>query len=78
MLFHLDRQTVLKLTNSAGASTGDEIAVNTKVTPTIYSSLTPFVLWKGGEFGVYGFPTLDGKTITFATVQFTRLSTCTF
>jgi hypothetical protein len=40
--------------------------------------MTPFVLGKGGEFGVYGFPMLNGKTIKIATEQFTRLSTCTF
>jgi sarcosine oxidase len=34
----------------------------------------PIFIWifgKGGEFGVYGFPTLDGKTIKIATEQFT-------
>ena len=34
----------------------------------------PIFIWifaKGGEFGFYGFPTLDGKTIKIATEQFT-------
>jgi len=34
----------------------------------------PIFIWifaKGGEFGFYGFPTLDGKTIKVATEQFT-------
>jgi sarcosine oxidase len=37
----------------------------------------PIFIWifaKGGEFGFYGFPTLDGKTIKIATEQFTALS----
>ncbi len=34
----------------------------------------PIFIWifgKGGEFGFYGFPTLDGKTIKIAAEQFT-------
>lgn len=34
----------------------------------------PIFIWifgKGGEFGFYGFPTLDGKTVKIATEQFT-------
>ena len=37
----------------------------------------PIFIWifgKGGEFGFYGFPTLDGKTIKIATEQFTALT----
>ena len=37
----------------------------------------PIFIWifgKGGEFGFYGFPTLDGKTIKIATEQFTATS----
>ncbi|HEY3166014.1 MAG TPA: N-methyl-L-tryptophan oxidase [Candidatus Binatia bacterium] len=37
----------------------------------------PIFIWifaKGGEFGFYGFPTLDGKTIKIATEQFTAIS----
>jgi len=37
----------------------------------------PIFIWifaKGGEFGFYGFPTLDGKTIKIATEQFTTLT----
>ena len=37
----------------------------------------PIFIWifgKGGEFGFYGFPTLDGKTIKVATEQFTTLT----
>ncbi|MGB7946609.1 MAG: FAD-dependent oxidoreductase [Candidatus Binatia bacterium] len=37
-------------------------------------SAFPIFIWifaKGGEFGFYGFPTLDGKTIKIATEQFT-------
>ena len=37
----------------------------------------PIFIWifaKEGEFGVYGFPTLDGKTIKVATEQFTAIS----
>jgi len=37
----------------------------------------PVFIWifaKGGEFGFYGFPTLDGKTIKIATEQFTAIS----
>jgi sarcosine oxidase len=36
----------------------------------------PIFIWifaKGGEFGFYGFPTLDGKTIKIATEQFTAI-----
>ena len=36
----------------------------------------PIFIWifaKGGEFGFYGFPTLDGRTIKIATEQFTAL-----
>jgi len=37
----------------------------------------PIFIWifaKGGEFGFYGFPTLDGKTIKIATEQFTAIT----
>jgi sarcosine oxidase len=37
----------------------------------------PIFIWifaKGGEFGFYGFPTLDGQTIKIATEQFTALT----
>ncbi len=37
----------------------------------------PIFIWifaKGGEFGFYGFPTLDGKTIKIATEQFTAIN----
>ena len=37
----------------------------------------PIFIWifaEGGEFGFYGFPTLDGKTIKIATEQFTAIS----
>jgi sarcosine oxidase len=37
----------------------------------------PIFIWifgKGGEFGFYGFPTLDGNTIKIATEQFTTLT----
>jgi sarcosine oxidase len=37
----------------------------------------PIFIWlfaKGGEFGFYGFPTLDGKTIKIATEQFAAVS----
>jgi sarcosine oxidase len=37
----------------------------------------PIFIWifgKGGEFGFYGFPTLDGKTIKIATEQFTAVT----
>lgn len=37
----------------------------------------PIFIWifgNGGEFGFYGFPTLDGKTIKVATEQFTALT----
>jgi sarcosine oxidase len=37
----------------------------------------PIFIWifgKGGEFGFYGFPTLDGKTIKVATEQFTAIT----
>jgi sarcosine oxidase len=37
----------------------------------------PIFIWifgKGGEFGFYGFPTLDGKTIKIASEQFTKLA----
>jgi sarcosine oxidase len=37
----------------------------------------PIFIWifaKGAEFGFYGFPTLDGKTIKIATEQFTTIS----
>ena len=37
----------------------------------------PIFIWifgKGAEFGFYGFPTLDGKTIKIATEQFTAIS----
>jgi sarcosine oxidase len=37
----------------------------------------PIFIWifaTGGEFGFYGFPTLDGKTIKIATEQFTAIS----
>ena len=37
----------------------------------------PIFIWifgKGGEFGFYGFPTLDGKTIKIATEQFTTIT----
>jgi sarcosine oxidase len=38
---------------------------------------SPIFIWifaKGGEFGFYGFPTLDGKTIKIATEQFTVIT----
>jgi sarcosine oxidase len=37
----------------------------------------PIFIWifaEGGEFGFYGFPTLDGKTIKIATEQFTAIT----
>jgi len=37
----------------------------------------PIFIWifgKGGEFGFYGFPSLDGKTIKVATEQFTAIT----
>lgn len=37
----------------------------------------PIFIWifaQGGEFGFYGFPTLDGKTIKVATEQFTAIT----
>ena len=37
----------------------------------------PIFIWifaKGGEFGFYGFPTLDGETIKIATEQFTAIT----
>ena len=37
----------------------------------------PIFIWifaKGGEFGFYGFPTLDGKSIKVATEQFTAIT----
>jgi sarcosine oxidase len=37
----------------------------------------PIFIWifgKGGEFGFYGFPSLDGKTIKIATEQFTAIT----
>ena len=37
----------------------------------------PIFIWifaKGGEFGFYGFPTLDGKTIKIATEQFAAIT----
>ena len=37
----------------------------------------PIFIWifaKGGEFGFYGFPTLDGKSIKIATEQFTAIT----
>jgi sarcosine oxidase len=37
----------------------------------------PIFIWifaRGGEFGFYGFPTLDSKTIKIATEQFTAIS----
>lgn len=37
----------------------------------------PIFIWifaKGGDFGFYGFPTLDGKTIKVATEQFTAIT----
>ena len=37
----------------------------------------PIFIWifaKGGEFGFYGFPTLDGKTINIATEQFRAIT----
>lgn len=37
----------------------------------------PIFIWifaRGGEFGFYGFPTLDGKTIKVATEQFTAVT----
>ncbi|HEX9788789.1 MAG TPA: N-methyl-L-tryptophan oxidase [Candidatus Binatia bacterium] len=37
----------------------------------------PIFIWifaKGGEFGFYGFPTFDGKTIKIATEQFTAIT----
>ena len=40
---------------------------------TFASPAFPIFIWifkKGGEFGFYGFPTLDGKTIKIATEQF--------
>ena len=42
--------------------------------PTFAPPGFPIFIWifgKGGEFGFYGFPTLDGKTIKIATEQFT-------
>jgi len=38
---------------------------------------SPIFIWifaKGGEFGFYGFPTLDGKTIKIATEKFTVIT----
>ena len=37
----------------------------------------PIFIWifgRGGEFGFYGFPTLDGKTVKIATEQFTTVT----
>jgi sarcosine oxidase len=45
--------------------------------PTFAPPGFPIFIWifaKGGEFGFYGFPTLDGKTIKVATEQFTAIT----
>ena len=45
--------------------------------PTFAPPGFPIFIWifaKGGEFGFYGFPTLDGKTIKIATEQFTAIT----
>ena len=45
--------------------------------PTFEPPGFPIFIWifgKGGEFGFYGFPTLDGKTIKIATEQFTAVT----
>ena len=45
--------------------------------PTFAPPGFPLFIWifaKGGEFGFYGFPTLDGKTIKVATEQFTAIT----
>jgi sarcosine oxidase len=45
--------------------------------PTFAPPGFPIFIWifaTGGDFGFYGFPTLDGKTIKIATEQFTALT----
>jgi sarcosine oxidase len=45
--------------------------------PTFAPPGFPIFIWictKGGEFGFYGFPSLDGKTIKIATEQFTVIT----
>ena len=48
--------------------------IREKSRPTFAPEAFPIFIWictKGGEFGFYGFPTLEGKTIKIATEQFT-------
>jgi sarcosine oxidase len=45
--------------------------------PTFAPPGFPIFIWifgRGGEFGFYGFPSLDGKTIKIATEQFTAIT----
>ena len=46
--------------------------------PTFALGSLPIFIWifaKGGDFGFYGFPTLDGKTIKLASEQYTEETT---
>jgi sarcosine oxidase len=51
--------------------------IRTEQRPAFAPPGFPIFIWifgKGGEFGFYGFPTLDGNTIKVATEQFTALT----
>jgi sarcosine oxidase len=61
------------ITNSCTGSTSGKIAARPLRRPPGF----PIFIWifaKGGEFGFYGFPTLDGKTIKIATEQFRAIT----
>jgi sarcosine oxidase len=52
--------------------------IRTDLRPRFAAPEFPIFIWifgTGSEFGFYGFPTLDGKTIKVATEQFTALTT---